>query len=61
MPQGSGSITKNITKKTLTRHPPEDRFEGLMKAEFFNGAFRKSLMLSHESPVKEPLFPWITG
>ncbi len=61
MLQGCGPITKKITKKTLTRHQPADRFENLMKGEFFNGAFRKSLMLSHESPTRGPLSPWITG
>jgi hypothetical protein len=61
MLQGSVPITKKITKKTLTRHHPGDRFEDLTKGEFFNGAFRKSLMLSHESPIRQPLFPWVTG
>jgi len=61
MLQGSGLITKKIIKKTLTRHHPGDRFEDLMKREFFNGAFRKSLMLSHEFPTRQPIFPWITG
>lgn len=61
MLQGSGPFTKKISKKTSTRHHPGDRFEDLTKGEFFNGAFRKSLMLSHESPTRRQLFPWITG
>ncbi len=59
--QGSGPITKKTTRKALTRHQPGDHFEHVVKGEFFNGAFRKSLMLSHESPTSQPLSPWITG
>ncbi len=61
MLQGSGPITKKILRKTSTKHHPGDRFDDLMKGEFFNGASRKSLMLSHESPIRKQLFPWITG
>jgi len=58
---GSGSITKKISIKTLIKHPPGDRFDNLMRGEFFNGAFKKILLLSHESPTRKQLFPLITG
>jgi hypothetical protein len=61
MLHGSSSITKKISKKALTKHHPGDRFEDLMKEEFFNGAFRKSLLISHEGPTRKKLFPLITG
>ncbi len=61
MLQGSGVITKQISKKTLTRHHLGDRFEDLTKGEFFNEAFKKSFMLCHESPNRKPLSPSITG
>jgi hypothetical protein len=58
---GYGPITKKISKKTLTKHHPGDRFEDLMRGEFFNGAFKKSLLLSHESPTGKQSFPSLTG
>jgi hypothetical protein len=61
MLQGSCPITKQIAKKTSTKHHLGDRFEDLMKGEFFNGAFKKSFMLCHESPNRKQLFPSITG
>jgi hypothetical protein len=59
--QGSGTITKQTTRKTSTKHHLGGRFEDLMKEEFFNGAFRKSFKLCHESPNRKQLFPSITG
>ena len=50
MLRGSGPITKQIARKTLTKHRLGDRFDDLTKEEFFNGAFKKSFMLCHESP-----------
>jgi hypothetical protein len=61
MPCGSTPNTKKISKKASTKHHPGDRFQDLMGGDFFNGAFRKSLLLSHESPTRKQLFPWITG
>ena len=61
MLQGSGPITKQMSKKILTRHHLGDRFEDLMKGEFFNGGFKKSFMLYHDSPNRKQLFPSITG
>jgi len=61
MLHGSGLISKKTSKKTLTKHHPGDRFDDLMKAEFFNGAFKKNLLLSHECPTRKLLFPLITG
>ena len=61
MLQSSGPITKRITKKTLAKHHLADRFEDLVKGEFFNGAFKKSFIFSHESPDRKLLFPSITG
>jgi len=61
MVHGSESISKKSLKRTLTRQHLGDRFEDLMKGEFFNGAFKKSLLLSHESPLRKQQFPLITG
>ncbi len=61
MLRGSGPITKQIARKTLTKHRLGDRFDDLTKEEFFNGAFKKSFMLCHESPNRKQLFPSITG
>jgi hypothetical protein len=61
MLQGSGPITKRIAKKTSTKHRLGDRFHDLTKEEFFNGVFRKSFMLCHESPNRKQLFSSITG
>ncbi len=61
MVHGSDSISKKSSKRTLTKHHPGDRNENLMKGEFFNGAFKKSLLLSHESPPGRQQFPLITG
>jgi hypothetical protein len=58
---GSGLITKKISRKTLTRHQPGDRFKELMGGDFFNGAFKKSPQLCHESLTGKQLFPLITG
>jgi hypothetical protein len=61
MVHGSGSATKKILKKTLMRRNPGDRFEGLMEREFFNGAFKKNLLIFHECPTRKDAFPVITG
>jgi hypothetical protein len=61
MVHGFNSVTKNGLKRTMTKHRPGNRFEDLMKGEFFNGAFKKSLLLSHESPLRKQPFPFITG
>ncbi len=61
MVHSSNSISKKSSKRTLMKHHPEDRFEDLMKGEFFNGAFKKSLLLSHEGPPRKQQFPLITG
>ena len=61
MVHGSGSATKKILKKTLMRRNPGDRFEGLMEREFFNGAFKKNLLIFHECPTRKDAFPVIMG
>jgi hypothetical protein len=58
---GSDPIPKKISKKALTKHHPGNRLEDLMKGEFLNCAFKKSLLLSHEGPTRKQLFPLITG
>jgi hypothetical protein len=55
--QESGPITKKTTKKTSPKHHPGDRLQGLLAGEFFNGVFKKTLMVSHESPFRKQLFP----
>jgi hypothetical protein len=57
MVHGSGSTPKNISKKTLTKRPTRDRFEDLMEGEFFNGAFKKNLLILHERPTQKDVFP----
>jgi hypothetical protein len=57
---GSGPVTKKISKKTLIKHRPGDRFDDLMRGEFFNGAFKKSLLVSHEWPPRKQLFRLLT-
>jgi hypothetical protein len=61
MVHGSGSTLKKISKKTLTKRPARDRFEDLMGGEFYNGAFKKSLLILHEHPTQKDVFPVITG
>jgi len=61
MVHGSGSTPKKISKKTLTKRQPRDRFEDLMEGEFLNGAFKKSLLILHERPTRKDVFPVITG
>ncbi len=61
MVHSSNSVAKKGSKKTLTKHHPGDRFEDLLKGEFFNGAFKKSLLLSHEGPSRRQQFSLITG
>jgi len=61
MLQGSGPITKKIAKKSSTKHHPGDRFQDPSGGDFFNVAFRKSLMLSHESPIRKQLLPRLTS
>jgi len=61
MVHGSGSTPKKISKKTLNKRQPRDRFEGLMEREFFNGAFKRNLLILHECPTRKDAFPVITG
>jgi len=61
MVRGYQSSLKKISKDTLIKHPPRDRFGDLMKGEFFNGAFKKNLLILHEHPTRKDAFPVITG
>ncbi len=61
MLQGSDPITKKITKKTSTKHHPGDRFQDVTGGEVINGAFKKSLVLSHESPIRKRLLPCLSS
>ena len=61
MVHGYESPLKKISKKTLLKHPPGDRFGDLIKGEFFNGAFKKNLLILHEHPTWKDAFPIITG
>ena len=61
MVHGYESPLKKISKKTLLKDSPGDRFEDLMKGEFFNGAFKKNLLILHEHPTRKDAFPVITG
>jgi len=57
----SGSTFKKISKKSLIRSPTRDRFEDLVEGEFYNGAFKKNLLIFHECPTRKGAFPVITG
>jgi hypothetical protein len=57
----SGSTFKKISKKSLIRSPTRDRFEDLVEGEFYNGAFKKNLLIFHECPTRKGTFPVITG
>jgi hypothetical protein len=57
----SESTLKKISKKSLTKPPPRNRFEGFMEGEFYNGAFKKNLLIFHECPTRKGAFSAITG
>ena len=57
----SGSTLKKISKKTLIKSPTRDRSEDLVEGEFYNGAFKKNLLIFHECPTRKGTFPVITG
>jgi hypothetical protein len=61
MVHGSGSTPKKISKKALIKRPTRDRFEDLMEGDFYNGAFKKSLLIFHECPTRKDAFAVITG
>jgi len=61
MVHGYGPPVKKISKKTLMKPPSRDRFGVLMEGEFFNGAFKKTLLILHEHPTRKDAFPIITG
>jgi len=61
MVHGSGRITKRISEKTLAQRQTRDRFENLMKGEFFNAAFKKTLLILHEGPTRKDVSPMNTG
>jgi hypothetical protein len=60
MLHGSDSIPKKL-RKTLNKRHTKDCFDDLMKGEFFNGAFKKSLLIFHECPSRREGSPVITG
>ncbi len=61
MVRSSGSTLKKISKKTLVKRPTRDRCGDLMEGEFYNGAFKKNLLILHEHPTQKDVFPIITG
>jgi hypothetical protein len=61
MVHGLSPTPKKISKKTLTKHHARDRFEDLVEGEFFNRAFKKSLLIFHGCPTRKDAFPVITG
>ncbi len=61
MVHGYGAPPKKISKKTLIKHSAKDRFRDIMEGEFFNGAFKKNLLILHEHPAQKDAFPVITG
>lgn len=61
MVHGYGLPYKKIPKKTLIKHLSRGRFGDLMEGEFFNGGFKKTLLILHEHPTRKDAFPIITG
>jgi len=61
MVHGSWTTHKKISGKALMKYPPGDRFEDHMEGEFYNGAFKKSLLILHERPTKKDVSRMITG
>ena len=61
MVHGSNSIPKKVLRKTPERPHPRDCFDNLMRAEFFNGAFRRSLLIVHECQARRNGPSVITG
>ena len=57
----SGSTLKKTSEKCLITPPTRDRFEDLVKGEFYNAAFKKNLLIFHECPTRKDAFPVITG
>jgi hypothetical protein len=57
----SSAINKKILEKALIKHHSGNRFEDLTKGEFFNEAFKKSLLPSHKRPTTRQPLPLITG
>ena len=61
MVHGYGAPPKKILKKTLIKHCAKGCFEDFREGEFFNGAFKKNLLILHEHPAQKNAFPVITG
>jgi hypothetical protein len=61
MAHASWSTLKKISKKSLIKPPTRDRFEDLVEGEFYNGAFKKNLLIFHECPTRKGAFSVITG
>jgi hypothetical protein len=61
MVHGSGSTLKKTSKKTVVKRPTRDRCGDLMEREFYNGAFKKNLLIFHECPTRKGAFSEITG
>jgi hypothetical protein len=56
-----GSTLKKISKKTFLKPSPRDRSEDLMEGEFYNGAFKRNLLIFHECPTRKSVLSVITG
>jgi hypothetical protein len=61
MAHGSESTLKKISKKTLLKPSPRNRSEDLMEGEFYNGAFKRNLLIFHERPTQKSVLSVITG
>ena len=61
MVHGYGAPAKKISRKTLIKHSAKGRFRDIMEGEFFNGAFKKNLLILHEHPAQKDALPVITG
>ncbi len=61
MVHGFDSVSKKILRKVLNKRPSEDCFEERIRGEFFNGAFKKTLLIFHECPVGMEGSTLITG
>ena len=61
MVHATRSTLKRISKKNLIKPPARIRFEDPVEWEFYNGAFKKNLLILHECPTRKGALTLITG
>jgi len=61
MVHGSDSIPKKVLRKASNKRHTRDCLDDLLKGEFFNGAFKRSLPILHDCPPRRDVSSVITG